>query len=64
MSYRSCKFDVAHALTTNLCTCDFNTATLANDSLKADTLVLTAVTLPVTSRSEDLLVKESILFRL
>ncbi|CAB4854906.1 unannotated protein [freshwater metagenome] len=53
---------MTHALTTYLGTCYFYTASLADDSLKANALVLTAVALPVTSRSEDLLVKEAVFF--
>ena len=52
---------MTHALTANLCAGYFNTATLADDSLKADALVLTAITFPITSWSEDLLVEESVL---
>jgi hypothetical protein len=55
------KFNVAHALTANLGTCDFNATTLTDDSLKANTLVLTAVALPVASRSEDLFAEEAVL---
>ncbi len=56
------EFDMTHALTTNLCTCYFNTAALADNALESDALVLTAVALPITSRSKDLLIKETIFF--
>ena len=55
---------MTHALTANLGACNFNTATLANDALESNALVLTAVALPVASRSEDLLVEEAVFFRL
>ena len=64
VSYWSRKFDVTHALTTNLGAGDFNTATLTDDALEAHSLVLTAVALPVASRSEDLLAEQAILLRL
>ena len=53
---------MAHALTTDLGASYLDTATLADDALEADALVLTAVALPIASRSEDLLVEESVLF--
>ncbi len=52
---------MTHAFATNLGACYFNTATLADDSLKSKALVLTAITFPVTSWSDDLLVEESVL---
>ena len=54
------QFDVAHALTTNLRASYFNAALFANDALKAHTLVLTAVALPVTCRSECLFTEQTI----
>ncbi len=62
MCYGSCKFDVAHTLTTNFCTGNFDTASLADNSFEAYALVLTAIALPVTSWSEDLFIKKTILF--
>ena len=61
VSDRSSKFDVAHALTTNLGASYLNAATLADDALEAHALVLTAVALPVASRSEDLLAEQAVL---
>ena len=39
-----------------------NTASLADNSLKTYPLILTAITFPVTSWSEDLLIKQTIFF--
>ena len=58
------KFDVTHALTTNLGASYFNTAALTDDALEAHPLVLTAVALPVASWSEDLLAEQAIFLRL
>ena len=52
---------MAHAVTTNLRAGHFNTATLTNNALEADSLVLTAVTLPVAGWSENLLAEETFL---
>ena len=60
----SSQFNVAHALTANLGTGNLNTTTVANLALMADTLVLTAMTLPVTSWSKDALTEQTILLRL
>ncbi len=56
------EFDVAHAVTTHLRAGDFNTATLADDALETDPLVLTAVALPVTGGAEDLLAEQTVFF--
>ena len=61
MCYGCCKLDVTHSLTADFGTSNFNTASFANNSLEANSLVLAAVALPVTSRTEDLLVEETIL---
>jgi len=58
------QLDVAHPLATDLRTRDLNTATLTDDALEAHPLVLAAVALPVTGRSEDLLAEQAILLRL
>ena len=55
------KFNVAHALATHLGASYLNAATLADDALEANPLVLTAVALPVASRSEDLLAEQAVL---
>ena len=60
MGYWRRKLDVSHALATNLCASYLNAATLTDNSLEADPLVLTAVALPVTSRSEDLLAEQAV----
>ena len=54
------KADVAHALTTNLGTGDFDATTLTGDALVTDTLVLTASALPVAGRAEDLLAEQAV----
>ena len=64
VGYRSGQLDVAHALTTHLGLGDLNAATLTDDALVADALVLTTSTLPVTGRSENALAEQAVLFRL
>ena len=51
---------MAHTLTANLRTSYFNTATLAYMLSKTDTLVLTAMAFPVTSRSKDTLAEQTV----
>ena len=58
------QFNVTHALPTNLGASYLYSTTLANNSLEAHALVLTAIALPVTSRSEDLLAEQAIFLRL
>lgn len=53
---------MAHALTTNLGLRDLNATTLTNNALVADTLVLTALALPVTGRAKDTLTEKAVLF--
>lgn len=57
MGYWSCKFNMTHPLTTHLGTSYLNAASLADNSLKPHSLVLTAITFPVTSWSKDLFIK-------
>ena len=57
------ELDVTHAFTTNDRAGYFNTTLITDDALVADTFVLTAVTLVVFLRTEDLLIEESVLFR-
>ncbi len=54
---------MAHALATHLGARYLDATALADDALEADTLVLTAVALPVLGRTEDLLAEESVLLR-
>ena len=54
------ELDVAHALTTNLGTGDFDTTLFADDALEAHALVLAAVALPVAGRTEGLLTEETV----
>ena len=53
---------MAHALTTNFGASNFDAATLADDALETYALVFTAIAFPVASRTEDLLIEESVLF--
>ncbi|RKX02849.1 hypothetical protein D9B85_02150 [Corynebacterium diphtheriae] len=53
---------MAHALTANLRLGHLNATALTDDALVADTLVLTAGTLPVTSWTEDALAEKAVLF--
>ena len=64
VGYRSGQLNVAHALTAHLGLGDLNAATLTDDALVADALVLTTSTLPVTGRSENALAEQAVLFRL
>ena len=57
MADGSGKVDVTHALTPYLGTGYLYTAALTNNALVTDTLVLTAVTLPVLGGTEDALEK-------
>ena len=64
VSERDGEFDMTHTFTTHLGMGNFHTATVANDALKTDTLVLTAVTFPVLHRSENAFAEQAITFRL
>ena len=61
MNNRCRKFNVTHAVSTNLRARYFNTASLTDDALEANSLVLSAITLPVAGRSENLLAEETFL---
>ncbi len=58
---RGSQLDVAHALTAHLGPGDLYAATLADDPLVPDPLVLSAVALPVPLRAKDALVEEPFL---
>jgi hypothetical protein len=58
------ELDVTHALTADGALGDLHAATLADDALEADTLVLAAGALPVAGRPEDLLSEEAVLLGL
>src|ERR1700722_12739713 len=64
VSHRSGQLNVAHPLTPHLGPGDLDATALADDSLEPDSLVLTAVALPVPGRAEDLLAEEPVLLRL
>ncbi len=58
------QLDVAHPLTAHLGARHLDATALTDDALEADTLVLTAVALPVPGRTEDLLAEQAVLLRL
>ena len=58
------QLNVAHALTTNLCLGDLDTAAIADLALVADALVLAAVALPVLGRSKNALAVQAVTLRL
>ena len=60
MGNRRSQFNMAHTLATDFGACYFNAATVADDSLITDALVLAAMALPVTGRSKDTLAEQSI----
>ena len=64
MSNWGSKFNMSHPLTANFGASYFNSAPLANNSFEAYALIFTAVALPIPSWSKDLLIKETIFFRL
>ena len=64
MGYRSSELDVAQTLTTHLGTGNLYAASVADDALITDLLILTAVALPVLGRSEDTLAEKAIALRL
>ena len=64
MGHRRGQLDVAHPLTPHLGAGNFHATALTDDALEPDTLVLTAVALPVPGGAEDLLAEEPVLFRL
>ena len=55
---------MSHSLTSNGSLCDLNSASVTDNALIADLLVLSAVTLPVLCRSEYLFAEKSVLLRL
>ena len=58
------QLNVAHPLAAHLGARNLHATPLADDALEPDTLVLTAVALPVPGRTEDLLAEEPVLLRL
>ena len=63
MRYGSGKLNVSHTLTANLGFCDLNAAAVAYNALVTDSLILSAMALPVLGRSENSLAEETVLFR-
>ena len=64
MGYGSCKLDVTHSFATNLLLSYLNSALFADLTLVANTLVLSAKTFPVLSRTKDLFAEKSVAFSL
>ncbi|CAB4592563.1 unannotated protein [freshwater metagenome] len=54
------EFDMTHALAANLRAGDFDATTFTDDALKTDTLVLTAVALPVLLWTENLFAEQAV----
>ena len=63
MRNRSSQLNVAHPLTADTGLRDFNTAAIADHTLIADLLVLSAGALPVLGRTEDTLAEQTVTFR-
>src|SRR5438552_11149975 len=64
MRDRSGQLDVPHPVAAHLRAGDLHPASLADDALETDPLVLAAVALPVAGRSEDPLAEQAVLLRL
>ncbi len=58
-----CQFNMPHALTPHFAASDLNSAAIADDTLVAHALVLTAVALPVFRGTKYLFAKQAFLFR-
>jgi hypothetical protein len=63
MSHGDYEFDVAATFATHFLLGHLYTASIAGDTLVADTLVLSAVTLVVLDRTEDSLAEETVSLR-
>ena len=55
---------MTHTFTTNLGFCNFNAAAVTDDALVANSLILSAMALPVLGGSENSLAEKSVFFRL
>ena len=64
VGYRDDEGDVSHSLAADFLFGDFDAATVADDALVADALVLTAVALVILYGTEDSLAEETVAFRL
>ena len=64
MAHGSGELDVAHALSAHLGARDLDAATLADDALEANALILATGALPVLGGTKDLLAEEAILLGL
>ena len=56
----SCKLDVAHSLAANLAASNLNSASFADFALKTNSLVFSAVALPVFLRAENSLAEKTV----
>ena len=63
MGNRGSQFDMTHPLPADGGLGDLDAASVADNALVTDLLVLAAVALPVLRGSEDLLAEEAVLFR-
>ncbi len=55
---------MTHTVTTNLAAGNLYAALVADNTLIADTLILTAMTLPILSRAKDFFAEQAVPFRL
>ena len=63
MHNRHSEADVPHALAPDTLLSHFDAATVADNTFVPNALVLSAMALPVTDRTEDLLTEQSVLLR-
>jgi len=64
MCYRNHQLDVSHTLTTYFLLSDLYTATVADNALVTDTLVLTAMAFIVFNRTKNTLAEQTVTLRL
>ena len=64
MSYRNCKSDVAHPLTTHFLLGNFDITSIADDTAITNAFIFTTIALIVLSRTEDLFAEKTIFLRL
>ena len=58
------QLDKAHAVTSHPTLCDLNTTALTNDAAVTDSLVLTAMALPILRGTKDLFAEQAVHLRL
>jgi hypothetical protein len=64
MANRSGEFNVAHSLTSDFTSSNFDTTSFANDAFILNLFIATARTLPILDRTEDALAKKTVTLRL